>query len=120
MRSVKLVGIAILAVGSLAAAISQPVKVEGGIVSGVPGEDPSITAFKGIPFAAPPVGNLRWRAPKHVVPCAARGDPNGRGLARWAAIDEQPKIMEVGDKTGPITVAGSPAKFKFFETLLTK
>src|SRR5271166_5044317 len=59
---------AILAVGSVAAAISQPVKVEGGLVSGVPARDPSITAFKGIPFAAPPVGDLRWRAPKPVVP----------------------------------------------------
>src|SRR5512146_323728 len=51
----------------LAAAITQPVKVEGGAVSGIPGKDPSITAFKGIPFAAPPVGDLRWRAPKPVV-----------------------------------------------------
>jgi para-nitrobenzyl esterase len=49
------------------AAISGPVKVTGGEVSGVSGRDASITAFKGIPFAAPPVGELRWRAPQPVV-----------------------------------------------------
>jgi para-nitrobenzyl esterase len=51
----------------LSAAITQPVKVEGGLVSGVPGNDSSIMTFKSIPFAAPPVGNLRWRAPQPVV-----------------------------------------------------
>ena len=59
---------AILAVSSLAAAISQPIKIEGGLVSGAADRDPSIVVFKGIPFAAPPVGDLRWRAPKPVVP----------------------------------------------------
>ena len=51
-----------------AAAIHQPVKVTGGSVSGAPGVDPSIMAFKGIPFAAPPVGEGRWRAPQPVTP----------------------------------------------------
>ena len=51
----------------LGAAVRQPVKVEGGQISGVPGKDASITVFKGIPYAAPPVGDLRWRAPKPVV-----------------------------------------------------
>ncbi len=64
----KLIGGVVLAVGSLTAALNQPLKVEGGLISGVPLKDPSITAFKGIPFAAPPVGSLRWRAPKPVVP----------------------------------------------------
>jgi para-nitrobenzyl esterase len=67
MRSIKLIGIAMLAIGPLGAAMNQPVKVEGGLVSGVPGRDPSITAFKGIPYAAPPVGELRWRAPRRAV-----------------------------------------------------
>ena len=60
--------LAILGAGSLSAAIDKPVKIEGGLVSGVAGtRDPSVMAFKGIPFAAAPVGELRWRAPKPVV-----------------------------------------------------
>lgn len=52
----------------LFAAITQPVKVEGGLVIGVPGDDSSIMTFKSIPFAAPPVGKLRWAEPQPVVP----------------------------------------------------
>jgi carboxylesterase type B len=53
---------------TLSAAVKQPVKVTGGLVSGVPGTQASIVAFKGIPFAAPPVGERRWRAPAPVEP----------------------------------------------------
>lgn len=38
-----------------------PVQTANGEVTGVAGELEGITAFKGIPFAAPPVGDLRWR-----------------------------------------------------------
>lgn len=41
-------------------------KVENGWLRGIAAADPRITAFKGIPFAAPPVGKNRWRAPQ---PC---------------------------------------------------
>ncbi|NLU38842.1 MAG: carboxylesterase family protein [Bacteroidales bacterium] len=40
------------------------VKVEGGIIQGTVTED--LTIYKGIPFAAPPVGDLRWKAPQPV------------------------------------------------------
>lgn len=39
-------------------------KTENGIVRGIASADPRVTAFRGIPFAAPPVGDLRWRAPQ--------------------------------------------------------
>jgi len=48
----------------LAAAITDPVRVEQGQLSGVAGSDPGVRVYKGIPYAAPPVGDLRWRAPK--------------------------------------------------------
>jgi para-nitrobenzyl esterase len=39
-------------------------RTESGIVQGVPGNNPEITVYKGVPYATPPVGDLRWRAPK--------------------------------------------------------
>jgi para-nitrobenzyl esterase len=46
------------------AAITDSVRVDSGQLSGTAGKDPSIRVYKGIPFAAPPVGDLRWRAPQ--------------------------------------------------------
>ncbi len=39
------------------------VRTEAGLVSGISGDGGMVKIFKGIPYAAPPVGDLRWKAP---------------------------------------------------------
>lgn len=60
------------------------VKTENGLVRGIEAADPRITVFRGVPFAAPPVGENRWRAPQ---PCK---DWEGiRDASRFAPISVQ-------------------------------
>jgi para-nitrobenzyl esterase len=46
----------------------DPVYVDGGQISGKWRANASVRAYLGIPFAAPPVGNLRWKSPQPVIP----------------------------------------------------
>jgi para-nitrobenzyl esterase len=45
------------------AAVPERVKTANGVVIGA-AEENGVRAFRGIPFAAPPVGNLRWKPPQ--------------------------------------------------------
>ncbi len=48
-----------------AAVTNDPIKIETGRLTGTTAEkDASIRVFKGIPYAAPPVGDLRWKEPQ--------------------------------------------------------
>lgn len=47
---------------ALPSQILKPVRTDAGLVQGT--MENGLAVFKGIPFAAPPLGNLRWRAPK--------------------------------------------------------
>ena len=47
-------------------AIEEPVQLTSGQVSGVELES-GVKVFRGIPFAAPPVGDLRWQPPQPVI-----------------------------------------------------
>jgi para-nitrobenzyl esterase len=75
MRTASICMASILALGSFAlagpfaaaAGIEEPVRLDSGLVSGVAGSDAAVRVYRGIPYAAPPVGNLRWREPQPVA-----------------------------------------------------
>ena len=62
MKSIKLSAVLLLIAAYTFAQQPAPVKVKQGMVQGT--FEDGLTVYKGIPFAAPPVGDLRWRAPQ--------------------------------------------------------
>ena len=90
---------AIAAVATPAAMIPEQVKIDTGIVEGLTGAvHPTVRIFKGVPFAAPPTGENRWKAPQPAAKwdgvfkanafgpsCIAGGGPGRGGGGRGAA-----------------------------------
>ena len=64
---IKLALLSVSMVAALAWGQNPVVKVEGGMIQGVPSAASGVTVFRGIPYAAPPVGDLRWKRPQPVV-----------------------------------------------------
>ena len=54
-------GLLALAPAAQSAEDSASVRIESGLVAGVVSD--GVARYKGIPYAAPPVGERRWRAP---------------------------------------------------------
>jgi para-nitrobenzyl esterase len=75
--------------------LPKEVKIESGQITGVPGRNHSIIVFKGIPYAVPPVGDLRWRPPQPVKP--------------WEGI-------KACDKFGPSAMQAPQAPFMMWST----
>jgi para-nitrobenzyl esterase len=68
-RMLSVAALAGLIVSSAAAEIADsPISIEGGKIVGVPSDVAGVTIYKAVPFAAPPVGADRWKAPQPVVP----------------------------------------------------
>jgi para-nitrobenzyl esterase len=57
-----------MAIAMLGSATAQEVKTTSGLVRGTTAPDGAFRIYKSIPYAAPPVDELRWQAPRPVVP----------------------------------------------------
>ncbi len=91
----------------------RTVRVETGMLEGV--EDANgVTAFKGIPFAAPPVGNLRWRPPQPPV----RWD-GVRKADRFGASCVQKEVAELGPYTEESLTQGAVSEDCLFINVWT-
>lgn len=79
------IGLSLLAVGTVAPAAAAPViQTREGILTGRVTDE--VEAFLGIPYAAPPVGALRWRAPGPVAAWAGQRDATRFGPACYQGV----------------------------------
>ncbi len=92
--------------------INGPVRIDTGLVEGVPGRDPRIKVFQGILYVAPPMGDLHWRPPqqqpRQAAAPSAPASPSGRMnppkpdlefMARFEVTLDAP-VLEVGKVAG--------------------
>lgn len=62
------------------------VKTDAGTLRGTFDPKAQVSVFKGIPFAAPPVGDLRWREPQPVQPWAGERDASNFGMSAMQRV----------------------------------
>jgi len=61
--------------------LAEEIEVTGGLIRGEALDDGTLHSFKGIPFSAPPVDDLRWAPPQSVVAWEATHDATAFGPA---------------------------------------
>jgi para-nitrobenzyl esterase len=67
------------------ASISSQVTLDSGVIRGSPPDVQGVRAFKAIPYAAPPVGPLRWHSPQSPPAWSGVRDATAFGAICWGA-----------------------------------
>ena len=96
-----LAGLAAMGVGS-AQQTPPVVRVDSGQLQGV--VDDGVASYKGVPFAAPPVGELRWRPPQPLAPWTGV-----RQATEFAADCMQGRFGPPPGARGPAAAGAPPA-----------
>src|SRR5436309_15848872 len=102
-------------IANASAMIPEQVRIETGLLAGALSTgQPSVRVFKGIPFAAPPLGENRWRVPQPAVkwdgvrkadafgaPCIAGAPAAPRGGGRGGAAQAAPPAPAAPAQAAP-------------------
>ena len=83
MKNMKRFFVLIILAAGVLSCQNQIVSVNGGKLQGIPSEKDGVTVFKGIPYAAAPVGDLRWKAPQPVQPWEGVKECDTFGPIAW-------------------------------------
>jgi len=67
-KSLWVVSVILILAGNAWGQSSPMVRTDAGVLAGSTDSTGHVSIFKGVPFAAPPVGDLRWREPQPVRP----------------------------------------------------
>ena len=80
----------------VSAQVTMPLYLEQGAITGTSGIDTDIQVYKGIPYAAPPVTDLRWRLPQSPLPWEGtlKADTFGPGCIQNLARSRPPWTEE--------------------------
>ena len=70
-----------LAIAQAAFGLEGPVRIESGLLDAGPPLASGVKAYRGIPYAAPPTGTVRWRAPQPSAPWEGIRDASSFGAA---------------------------------------
>ena len=104
------------------AMISEQVRIDSGMLAGTASGQPTVRVFKGIPFAAPPLAENRWKAPQPVAkwegvrkadgfgaPCAA-GPAGGRGRGAAPGAEGRGRGAQAAPGAAAPAAAAPPAQ----------
>ena len=84
------------------------VRTTAGLLRGKVEAGGAVEVFKGVPFAAPPVGELRWKAPRPPVPWGGERDASSQAaLARSRDALRAPTRTACTSTSGRRTAARS-------------
>src|SRR5262245_43491066 len=83
--SLTAVACSLVTVGDARADLKDPIRLDSGYVAGtvVGTAEQLVHVYRGIPYAAPPVGELRWKEPQPVQPW--KGIREATKFGPWAA-----------------------------------
>jgi len=97
-RAAWLAGIAVAAT-ACHSGLEDPIRLDAGLVSGAEVTPSGVRVFRGLPFAAPPVGENRWRPPQPVEPWEGVRDASEFGNV-CVQHETEPRYVNIANMEG--------------------